>query len=500
MIRFSIFFILTYFLIFITDCFAQNITIKGKTTGYEGEEISVIVYDDYLAFTEKELAASKIDDEGNFELIFPPPHKLLRKDSIPYTTYAKIRIDETDKTLYIEPGLIYEIIFPHYNADLSPSPDTETEKQIEFINADDKELNIIIRDFNIHYNEFIYKYYPILIQGGGKAKADSFIVMMNEKYSNPHTAGTGTGNSYFKTFMHYKFASIEQITLKNNKKLMEEKYILSVPVKSSHYEYMDFITHYFSNHLLMKSLSPEGEGITTIVNVNKSYEELMRDLGKDKLLNNDTLRELILLKGLHEIYYKPEFKKNSILDILDSIGVKSQIAEHKKIAQNIKKLLLKLSSGSKAPDFELFDQYGNLVKLSDFKGKYVYLDFWATWCAPCLQEMRLTVKLKEKYSDQIEFISISTDKHFSTMKEFLKNNKYDIGHIGMGWTFLHYGNYKKVKKDYNIRSIPMYFLIDKDGNLKQSPAKRPSGGIERLFYELTKPKTKKSKVGSKENW
>ena len=109
-------------------------------------------------------------------------------------------------------------------------------------------------------------------------------------------------------------------------------------------------------------------------------------------------------------------------------------------------------------------------------------------------------KLKDKYSSrkglpteqQIEFVSISADRDFSTMKKFLDKNDYD-------WTFLHYGNYKKVKGDYNVKSIPTYFLIDDKGLFRQSPAERPSGDIERVFHEITQLKEKKFKVGSKEN-
>ena len=468
--------LLCAFLLYLNNLsFSQNVTITGKAPAYEGEEISVLIYDDYLSYTEKELANSKIDDEGNFKLTF----------DIASTTYAKISINETVKTLYIEPGSKYEIIFPSGNAGNPQIPDKQSGKPIEIVNADDNELNRLISNFDSSFSDFTIEHYPLLIKGGGKAEVDSFIVITKAKYSN-------INNSYFNTHIHYNFASIEQLTLKNKKKLLEERYILSQPVMSNHKEYMDFITSYFTNHLLMLSLSQDGQGIRTEINENKNYQGLMNIMGNDNLLANGTLRELILLKGLYEVFYNPDFKQGNILDILDSIAVKSKIAEHQKIAKNIMTLLTKLIPGSKAPAFELFDLQNKLIKLSDFKGKYVYLDFWATWCAPCLKEMRVLQKLSDKYKGQIEFVSISVDRDFSTMKKFLEKNDYS-------WTFLHYGGYKKVKSDYNIKSIPAYFLIDAEGFFKQSPAEGPGGNIERVFIEITQPKSKKLRIGSKEN-
>src|SRR5690606_10528408 len=64
-----------------------------------------------------------------------------------------------------------------------------------------------------------------------------------------------------------------------------------------------------------------------------------------------------------------------------------------------------------APDFKLNSIEGNDISLADMKGKYLYVDIWATWCRPCLQQLPAMKELEEKYRDQnIEFVSISVDK------------------------------------------------------------------------------------------
>ena len=62
---------------------------------------------------------------------------------------------------------------------------------------------------------------------------------------------------------------------------------------------------------------------------------------------------------------------------------------------------------------------GNKVMLSDYyKDKYVYIDFWATWCKPCIREMKLTPELHKSYGKDVVIVSISIDKRYKSMKKF----------------------------------------------------------------------------------
>ena len=141
-----------------------------------------------------------------------------------------------------------------------------------------------------------------------------------------------------------------------------------------------------------------------------------------------------------------------------------------------------MEEGSKAPSFELPDQNKKTIKLTDFKGKIVYLDFWASWCLPCLQEMKIKQNLKDKYGNDIAFVSISLDKNFSTMKSYLDKNK------NLNSVFLFSGEDDRIKEDYNVKSIPAYYLIDRDGDLLKSSAKKPSENVEHYFQEFLKKK------------
>ncbi|MCK5820386.1 MAG: redoxin domain-containing protein [Bacteroidales bacterium] len=122
--------------------------------------------------------------------------------------------------------------------------------------------------------------------------------------------------------------------------------------------------------------------------------------------------------------------------------------------------------GQTAPAWTLPDIDGNVVSLSDFKGKYVYIDFWATWCGPCLAEIPDYRQLVKDYAGRnIVFISISVDRDKPKWEAMVKEEKFD-------WVQLHDAD--KMNDDYLVRYIPSFIFIDTEGKMIAPRAPRPS--------------------------
>lgn len=128
--------------------------------------------------------------------------------------------------------------------------------------------------------------------------------------------------------------------------------------------------------------------------------------------------------------------------------------------------------GNVSPTFEYENFKGGKTKLEDFKGKYVYIDTWATWCGPCLAEIPHLKKAEEKYKGKnIEFVSISID----AKKDYEKWKKM-VADKSLGGTQVIADNdwNSKFVMDYSINSIPRFILIGPDGKVIDADAKRPS--------------------------
>jgi len=118
-------------------------------------------------------------------------------------------------------------------------------------------------------------------------------------------------------------------------------------------------------------------------------------------------------------------------------------------------------SAKSAPSFTLQDLNGKQVSLSDFKGKVVILDFWATWCPPCVKEIPHFIALYEQYKDQgFAIVGISLDHQgISVVKSFAR--KYRVNYPILMTD-------GQVDKAYGgIPSIPTTFVIDSAGNIRQ---------------------------------
>ncbi len=114
-----------------------------------------------------------------------------------------------------------------------------------------------------------------------------------------------------------------------------------------------------------------------------------------------------------------------------------------------------------APDFSLKDASGIERKLSDFKGSVVIIDFWATWCPPCRQEIPHFVELYNQYKDQgLEIIGVSMDQSPErVIPGFIEKNK-------INYTIL-FGEDKVYDLYGGINAIPTTFIVDKDGNIRK---------------------------------
>jgi thiol-disulfide isomerase/thioredoxin len=127
-------------------------------------------------------------------------------------------------------------------------------------------------------------------------------------------------------------------------------------------------------------------------------------------------------------------------------------------------------NNSPSPSFDYINYNGGKTKLEDFKGKYVYIDVWATWCGPCRAEIPFLQKVEEKYQDKkIAFVSVSIDqqKDFEKWKAFVKGKS-------LGGIQLFADKDSDFIKSYNITGIPRFILIDPNGIIVKADASRPS--------------------------
>lgn len=186
---------------------------------------------------------------------------------------------------------------------------------------------------------------------------------------------------------------------------------------------------------------------TAIDNIVKSLESKPVNLGLINLLQGNMFA---LVKDRYFPFYKQVADK-AIAQSPNNIHIKQ-------FADMVSKMAV-IAIGQKAPEISLADPDGKTVSLSSLKGKYVLVDFWASWCKPCRAENPNVVKAYKQFKDKgFEVFGVSLDR---SKEDWLEAIKQD----GLTWTHVSDLKYfeSQAALDYNVNGIPFQILVDPDG-------------------------------------
>ena len=250
-----------------------------------------------------------------------------------------------------------------------------------------------------------------------------------------------------------------------------------------------------------------GDNISITLDAEKFDETLVFD-GKGSLESTYMIKKLLLqekvFENINDLYSLSRIDFNMSLDEtkkkfqnllkneenLDPNFIQTDITDTKSLFKYLGDRYEKVSKvnkliGSPSPLFKDYENInGKTTSLTELKGKYVYIDVWATWCKPCLAEIPALKKLEKEFGKKMHFVSISIDK-----KDKHKAWKKMVAEKELkGVQLFADNNWESTfVQDYGIDGIPRFILIDPQGNVVKPDASRPSNPkTKELFRELLK--------------
>ncbi len=243
------------------------------------------------------------------------------------------------------------------------------------------------------------------------------------------------------------------------------------------------LAYYVENYFANADLQSEAfEDMPLLFDV---FNKFATTLCKVRGVNEDMLKKF-LTHNLNKLPAESAAKKMAIGGVMSALRsqqnslfvdyAKEYLARYGDDSVNAKNLEKQIKNaqsfivGAESPDFAMNDLDGNEVKLSDFKGKVVLIDFWASWCGPCRKENPHVVKLYEKYKeDGFEILGVSLDNSKAKWEQAIAKDQLTWPQVSdlKGWK-------NEVAQMYSVKSIPHTVLLDNEGKILAHKLRGPA--------------------------
>lgn len=407
-----------------------------------------------------EIASSKLNEKKQFSFAFIPEKE----------GYFVIGLSASNRlnryTFYFKPGDLLNLAVKANSYELTGDTNTKENKEM----AGWQDFIFPIEDKAVYF------------MGGKNSTYVDFFPLFEEKLAElKNYPAAKTGNTIFdSSFEEYKKCNILDLAIN----------FIMTP-RSAHPQGEDFPDYYrdiniadlSKDNFLMEypgGLNLLVSAYLTTIRLSNSLSEsdkaarmsepasfLLGGADNDKIASSLLKGELALKMARQNktpegfTDYKQKFEKYLVND------------DQKARMKNIESSISKNAKGTDAIDFKFPDINGKEIALSDFKGKVVYIDVWATWCGPCKKEFPFLKNLEADFhgNDNIIFMGVNVDisKDIQKWKNFL--DKEQLPGIQL---FAGDDAPAKLMSPYGIKSIPRFILVGKDGKVIFSDAPRPS--------------------------
>lgn len=450
----------------------ENVRLHGKITNPLADSVHVSYYFTSIIYQPIKLGA-KLDKGGNFALGFEVPDG-----------YTQIEISNGQESteVFVQPG-----------TDLSMTVDAKHFDSTIHYEGKGKELaNFMARHVLERQSMLQFNMKGMMLcskEPGEFEQAFDELEKSEIDYMNEHGKDLPASfKEYYKVYYRYSKWDIMEI-YPHQHEMFKQKTNMVKDIPKEDYIVIDHIPEAYNDDYLD---NPAYAGYL----VNLIYLKVMAanasDKEKSKLPSGDTCLAIayklmppktaeyyVGQQIAHSIGHSSEEKLEQKYEVYKAHFPNSKNLALLRQAMSIKKTI---GVGKPAPDFEITTPDGTKMKLSDLRGKVVYLDFWSSGCVPCIGEMPDAKKLHEYFKDKpVAFVNVSLDSKDDVWKYAIK--KFDVDGIN---TLEQKGDESEIAKKYGVTGIPHYFLIDKNGKFAVIEGlNRPSDG-EKLREQIEK--------------
>ena len=403
-----------------------NVTVKDKNIA-EGVYFGLMKMDTML----------QMNAEGKASVVLP----------VDEPQYGIVKYKWKTKAIYLEPGKGLDVIWDMRPSGLEIEFAGDGADKNNFING--KETRVpVMGDFGLKEDEFLEKIDQYIADNNKVLESKGFDKVFQEKEK--------TRLLYDVCGILWQYAQnrdcSEEYIAKMKSLMVEEDWLLQL---DSYTNFMEGAVAYFAGKALENQENASVKEKTLNV-LNYVLSNIKSQAVKEYLVASFSI-SYIDSEGVDDAEEVKAIFNKEVTNSGMQAAFNSLYAQGSSVAK-----------GSKAHGFKYLDINGKEVSLDDFKGRYVYIDIWATWCAPCREEYPHLQMLEKAFQGtNISFVSISTDQDEAKWKQTVKDEK-------MGGIQLHTGGDEDFLNAFRVKGIPRFILINPEGRIENANMTRPS--------------------------
>ncbi len=456
----------------INSVFAGDAKISGKITNKLADEVQVSYYTNLLDYSQKTQTA-KVSEDGSFSITVPVTEQ-----------YLQIQIQNGDQATetFIQSGDDLKLTVDGKNFDSTLKYTGKGAAVSNMMAKHVLQYSMMIMFGSRMQQHYIKEQEEFISAANDEMKKELDFLESNKK---------GVPESfvqYWKAWYQYSVYD-EMIRYTFMHKMMKER-TSSVIMRKKDYAILDKVPVAFNDNYVS---IPGYVSYVAELYTNK-YSAMTDDDTTTPQEKKNELRETYVNKQVNanmppktkEYYYAKNLydniKYSPVADVEKRYAgflASYKNSSYDTILSKAVAIKRKKAKGAPAIEFDFTTMEGQQMKLSDLKGKVVYIDFWASWCGPCMRELPATKKVKEHFKDKdVVFLNVSIDDDMAAWKKAIEKNNITGIHTCEpgGWK-------SRIAQLYGVNSVPSYFLIDRNGKFASENTPRPSE-TEQLIKEI----------------
>lgn len=481
---------------------AATVTLKIETEAAKQVHLFVMREADPVSHRREVLKKFDINGALRFEVKF----------DLDETSQVFLRVGWVEYPLFAEPEATYDLLLPEPGREVARSFAVTARVAPVFKTILTDELNYLIAAVNRRYDAFFEEHYMEFayenLRGNDawKRSEGERLKKLNWVTENPDIKPVASNRTdsllvafsaslrsefapfeqkkFFRTYFLFTLADLDRLRKLGNDEIFNA-YFKDHPVELRNPSYVHMLEWFNRDFVFRWCERAQAEDFVKAFE-SGSFIALDTLFAKTTWYGNREFRHVALLMALeHDLLIKDTQRMIALIEAERNVqptlqSMALRIISNKKAGKR----------GESAPPFRLTDHTGAIKELSDFEGKHVYINFYASWCASCLAEMRQIPSLRKTYGKHVEFISISMDEHFEDFKNFVVKSR------DLGQKFLLGSQDPEFLDTWQMRSVPRYVLLDREGRIIRFEAQSPTGGIERELDKIKDEAEKKPKIGA----